>query len=71
MEPDVEKANTSFPDPPVKHVYGTFETKMEEKTPMKPEQRGDIMNIVWAFGVSLLAVGTIAVYAFIIVSAVL
>jgi hypothetical protein len=35
------------------------------------EQQGSQDNVWWAFGVSLLVVGTIAVYAFVIISALL
>jgi hypothetical protein len=35
------------------------------------EQRGDTDNVWWALGVSLLIVGTIAVYAFAIITAIM
>jgi hypothetical protein len=67
---DVEKG--SLPTP---QVYGTFLTKSkssfdDEKSQMV-EQRKPTDNVWWALGVALLAVGTLAVYAFVIVSAIL
>ncbi|KAE9365492.1 hypothetical protein N431DRAFT_473542 [Stipitochalara longipes BDJ] len=67
---DVEKGPS-----PTSKVYGTFITKLrskpdDEKSQMI-EQQGSQDNVWWAFGVSLLVVGTIAVYAFVIISALL
>jgi hypothetical protein len=66
---DVEKG--SLPTP---QVYGTFATKYKSNFDEKSqivEQLGPMDIVWWALGVSLLVVGTIAVYAFVIVSAVL
>jgi hypothetical protein len=66
---DVEKGSLLTPQ-----VYGTFLTKSKSSFDEKSqivEQRGPMDNVWWALGVSLLVVGTIAVYAFVIVSAVL
>jgi hypothetical protein len=70
---DIEKASS-----PLSHVYGTFLTFARnpksnsdaEKNQMV-EPRGHTDNVWWAFGVSLLVAGTIAIYAFVIVSAIL
>ncbi|KAN0089548.1 hypothetical protein V8E51_019808 [Hyaloscypha variabilis] len=69
-EQDPEKGSSPTPK-----VYGTFITRLrskinDEKSQMI-EQQGSQDNVWWAFGVSLLVVGTIAVYAFVIISALL
>ena len=46
------------------------ETGSQEKAPVV-DQAGATDYVWWAFGVSLLVVGTIAVYAFVIVAAML
>jgi len=66
---DVEKG--SLPTP---QVYGTFLTKTKSSFDEKSqvvEPRAAKDNVWWALGVALLAVGTLAVYAFVIVSAIL
>jgi hypothetical protein len=70
---DVEKTRS-----PSAHVYGTFFTfarrqksSLDAEKSQMVEQRGQADNVLWAFAVSLLVVGTIAVYAFVIVSAIL
>ena len=73
-QPQVQQDIEKGPSPPPQ-VYGTFITKlsssfMSEKSQMA-EQQGPTDKVWWAFGVSLLVVGTIAVYAFVIISAIL
>lgn len=60
------------------HVYGTFLTFVRKpRSILDVEKRSTIGqqtqkdNVLWALVVSLLVVGTIAVYAFVIVSAIM
>jgi hypothetical protein len=68
VEHDVEKGPSRS-----RKVYGTFITKLLSKSNDEKSQReqGAPDNVWWALGVSLLVVGTIAIYAFVIVSAIL
>jgi uncharacterized membrane protein YidH (DUF202 family) len=70
---DVEKVPSPSP-----HAYGTFlafarssksNSDAEKNQTVQPREPTD--NVWWALGVSLLVVGTIAIYAFVIVSAIL